>query len=78
MPRKRTPSPEQQLEDRKMASYVQLACQVLVSRNPQSLELKAAERFLGEFANSSISKPKARKPKAQPITEHPAVAHHSV
>lgn len=64
MTRTRRPSAEQQVEDRKMASYVQLACSVLVGRNPQSLELKAAERFLSEFANSPITKPRVRKPKA--------------
>ncbi len=74
MSRKRTPNPEQQSEDRRMASYVALACDVLVNRNPQSLELKAALRFLNEFANSPITKPKprTRKPKAQP--EQPALA----
>jgi hypothetical protein len=73
MSRKRTPSPEQQKEDRKMASSVALACEVLANRNPQSVELKAGLRFIKEFADSPIQqpKPRTRKPKAPLVLGSP-------
>lgn len=65
MPRVRKPNAEQQTQDRTTAQACALIIDQLASRYPQSVELRTAVHFLGEFAASEVlrPKPRARRPK---------------
>ena len=68
MPRKRTPSPEQQKRDRIIATALANAIDQLTVTYPHEWCLQAASRGIREFAQTAVQQPqpRTRKPKAQP------------
>jgi hypothetical protein len=71
MPRKRTPSPEQQTEDRNAIGACGIIIDTISRRYPGRESLTVALRCLKEFNTSDVQqpKPRTRKPKAQPVVE---------
>jgi hypothetical protein len=77
MPRKRTPSPEQQEQDAAIIGSCVCIIREVSKRYPDRDSLKMAGHALDAFVHSPIDAPKrTRKPKAQPVDAQ--IAHHPV
>jgi hypothetical protein len=70
MPRKRTPSPEQQQQHRSAIQACATIVGVVAESYPGDVDLKIALRSLREFGESKVVTPRVRKPKA---VEQPAL-----
>ena len=71
MARKRTPSPEQQLQHRSAIKAFVAGIAFIAESYPGDVDLKIALRSLREFGDSKVVTPRVRKPKA--AVEQPAL-----
>jgi hypothetical protein len=71
MPRKRTPSPEQQKTDRIIARALANAIEQLAIAYPNDFGLQQAWRGIREFEQSAIRQPKSRTRKPKPAEAAP-------
>ena len=67
MPRKRTPSPEQQGHDQRAINACIVIIDGIASRYPGRDSLSMALRCLTEFGNARLEQPKPRTRKPKPV-----------
>ena len=69
MPRKRTPSPEQQLQDNQIVAGAAFTLRAVAARHSNdrlALAAEVADAFAAAPVRTTQPKPRTRKPKAQP------------
>jgi translation elongation factor EF-Tu-like GTPase len=78
MPRKRTPSPEIQAQDKQIVAGAALMLKAIAERQNSGIVLAAVQLLDGYVdAPTPQPKPRTRKPKAQPVADV-QLAHHQV